>query len=218
MAPPPFPTTAGVLPRPRPAPRRGPAPRPARQDFWRVLAMPRPPRAPGALGVPPAQKWEQLGRGAGCQVAGLRCLGGCPSSPSLPLSQEASPRGRGDAGEQAAEGPLRERASSYARHGAGWSRRMGPQPRRALPAGEAAALLALVKTDPRGGCREGLGGGQASFQTSGFLRSFPSPHLPPAVGPPSRVSTRDLVLFIPTPGPHSTLCGRLSSLSCTKPN
>lgn len=121
---------------------------------------PRPPRAPRPLGVLPAETRESLGPGAGGLVAGLRRLGRCLSPLCRPLSEESFPRRLGDAEEPAAEGPLRERASSRTRHGAGEWRGLGPQPRRARQAGEAAALLALVKTDLRGGCREGSGQGR----------------------------------------------------------
>lgn len=109
--------------------------------------------------------------------------------PGLRTCRSPFPRRRGDAAEPAAEGPLRERASSRARHGACRSRALGPQPRSARPAGEAAALLPLVKTELEGLPRErqrGLGypslGGGTSSQTSGYLL-----HSRPAVGREGRV-------------------------------
>lgn len=193
-------------------------PGPARGYFWRIsLALPRPsPRAPPPR-RPAGETRESLGPQAGGRVAGLRRLSRCRSPLCLPLSEGPFPRRLGDAGEPAAEGPLRERASSRTRHGAGEWRGLGPQPRRTRPAGEAAALLSLVKGDPWGGCREGrtppVSGAGGSFQTSGLL--FPSCS-PPA----SRVSSCPGIwceLSPPWP-PLTSFLGGFPAFSCVNPN
>lgn len=157
-------------------------------------APPLPSRAPGLLArfrgpaprAPPPSVLPAQTRGLLCRgrVAGLRRLGRCPSPPRLQLWEEPFPGRRGDAGEPAAEGPLRERASSCAHHGAGGARGLGPQPRRARPAGEAVALLALVKTDPRAGCREGGGQGRPNLGGAGIFSNpgFPLPVAVPQSG------------------------------------
>lgn len=164
------PPPSAQRPRPHSLGRAFLAPPPApRAGFGGFHCLPRPP------GVPPPRPGNRWGR---ARLAGRRRPTRCPHPVRAPLSEEPFTWKRGDARESGPEGPLREPAASRARHGAGGGRRLGPQPRRAQPAGDAAALLALVKTIARG-CR----GGHAGRGAPGLGGGDPLPPPDPPSGP-----------------------------------
>ena len=159
-----------------------PPPGPRAGTFGAFWPCPAHPARPVPLGVPPAQKREQLGRGA--RGSGRRpALSGWLPEFALPPALPGAFSAR--AGRCGGTGSRGSAPGTSLIPRPPWSRQVvGPGPTAAPRCtGWRSCCAARVGKDrPSRGLPGGPRRGQASFQTSGFLRSFPSPHLPQQLG------------------------------------